>query len=1119
MFRVYKSNRPERLVDALSDLLAREPRPPFEPEWICVQSRGMDVWLAMQLAQRLGVHANTESHFPRSLIEKLLARGLGLDKDAQPAFTQERLSFAIMGALPRLLDQPALAELRAYLDKDPRGVRLPQLARRIAAVFDRYAVFRAELLEDFESNQNAEGWQPVLFRALPEALRGARIPILAGRLATALSGSDFEASRLPSRVCLFGVSSLPPLFTEILAGLSERIEVHLFVTSPSEHFWADTEYGRRGRPRPEPEDVPDARRREVGHPLLSSFGKLSQDFQDVLEGTISYSEPTDTLFVDPGTHSLLATMQSDILALRHRRSSNPEAPILPISPSDLSIVIHDCHGPVREVEVLRDQLIHALERDPTFAPEDIIVLTPDLETYGPLVEAIFGATRAGEPELPFRLAERPIRHASAVNEAFLGLLRLARTRCTSVELLDFLSLEPVRRRFGLEASELDQVATWVRESGVRFARDEDHRAQLGQPPERKNTWAFGLDRLLLGYAFTGEGGRLFSGVLPYDEIEGSSAQRLGRFAEFCHRVFGALDLLSEPRTISDWTATLSELLGALIDDGDDHAAPHQELRRALLDLGKLATESDLDGLFSIDAMESLLLPSISEAIATRGFLAGGVTFSELLPLRGIPFRVLALLGMNDSSFPRRPTPVSFDLVATEPRRGDRSVRDEDLQLFLETLLAAREQLLITYSGQAASGPARFPPSVVVGALLDSIAEGFLPAGHEAATPVEARRAVEARLVTKHPLQAHSPRYFQGGDEVRRLWSYDERRAKDAAALLGPRHAPLAFLGHALPADAEPALSVSAVELDELTRFFTHPTRSFAQDRLGLQLELDERLLEEREALDLGPLESHQLIARSVESVVQGQTEATLTASLRAEGLLPHGTAGELLLSDLLTHSIRPLANAVRSHSAGPSSEPQLIEIGLAELRLEGELGLTKHGGLFHFTPSKLRAKYRLAAWIQHLALVAAQKTEARTGVVVGRPEKGDGATILHFRPPSNAGELLEQLVRLYLQAQRAPLPLFPNASFAYAAKLSKSPPDQDAARRAAELAWAGSDYGRSWSRGERDDTYVARVFGSADLFSIAPLADAAPELASLTFEAIASMVFLPMIEHSEEERA
>ena len=55
-----------------------------------------------------------------------------------------------------------------------------------------------------------------------------------------------------------------------------------------------------------------------------------------------------------------------------------------------SIQVHGCQGATRQVEVLRDAVLHLLADDPTLREDDVLVLCPDLTRFGPLVHAVLG---------------------------------------------------------------------------------------------------------------------------------------------------------------------------------------------------------------------------------------------------------------------------------------------------------------------------------------------------------------------------------------------------------------------------------------------------------------------------------------------------------------------------------------------------------------------------------------------------------------------------------------------------------------------------------------------------------------------------------------------------------
>ena len=357
---VHRSNRTETLVDVLAAVVARPVGDATAPECIVVQGKGMERWLSMQLAQRFGVWANPLFPFPRKLIERAITVVLGPEGAPSACFEPETLMWAIAALLPAHLERPEFAPIRTYLTDDERGTKRSALAQRIADTFDQYVVYRPQMVIEWERGAGAD-WQAVLWRALVARYGATHI---AARAAAFLAGVPTTPPRgFPTRVSIFGISTRPPLYLQLPAALSAQVEIHLFLLSPSREYWADVRsqretiraHARRGA-------TTDTLDVTEGHPLLASLGRLGRDFQQVLEATGEYEETEADLYHDPGTGSMLATLQSDILRLVHRGRGGDGAP-LPHRRDDDSISVHACHGPMREVEVLHDQLLAAFDAD------------------------------------------------------------------------------------------------------------------------------------------------------------------------------------------------------------------------------------------------------------------------------------------------------------------------------------------------------------------------------------------------------------------------------------------------------------------------------------------------------------------------------------------------------------------------------------------------------------------------------------------------------------------------------------------------------------------------------------------------------------------------------------
>lgn len=1113
---VHRSNRTEQLVEILCDVVRAPLASPFAQECIVVQGRGMERWLSMQLAQRLGVWANPEFPFPRALVERAFAAVSGEKDDVGASYQPETMLWAIAGLLPRFLGHDAFAPIRSYLGDGAAGpslVRLLQLAQRIAGTFDQYVVYRPDMLRAWETDGDARDWQPVLWHELVAHLGDGHLAAREQRFLAGIAGRD-ALDGFPSRVSLFGLSTLPPLYVRVLFALSRVAEVHLFLLSPSREYWAEIRSkreqlritARATRPGREPSE--EELHLEEGNPLLASLGRLGRDFQFLLEEGGDYRASDDDLYADPGPGTLLGTIQSDVLHLRERRHDPGErpdrAPALPLDPDDRSIAVHACHAPMREVEVLHDQLVRLFEELPGLQPRDVVVMTPAIDTYAPLVEAVFGETES-RPQLPYRVADRGVRSTDEIVDAFSRLLDVVDGRMTATDLLDLLRIAAVRRRFGIAAGDVDLVRGWVDEAGIRWGVDERHRADVGQPALRENTWRFGLDRLLLGFAMPGDGRALFGGTLPCDDVEGGAAELLGRVAELCETLFRHRDRLRGARPIEAWRDDFGSLLDALLASDDETADQHNEVKKGLARIAERATAAGFTGDVPLDAVRPLVLDELTRAPSARAFLSGGITFCEMVPMRAIPFRVVCLLGMDGDAFPRVRRPLGFDKVAQQPRRGDRSAREDDRYLFLEALLSARDRLLITYVGQSIRDNAELPPSVVVSELLDTLGESFVVP--DDGTPAAARRRdelpsehaqrrIRERLVVRHPLQPFSTRYFRGD---RTLFSYASGYHAGALALAGARTPAPAFVREPLPAADDGG---AVIDVADLVYFFQHPARHFVQRRLMVSLGRDADPVENREPLRLDDLDAWAVGDRVLRLIEDGGTTREAFEALRAAGVLPPGSLGRLSYAQLVPE-IEAIAGRARELRSGGRMAALEIDAASAGVRLSGAIDdLFRDAGQVRVQFSRLRRRSELAAWVHHVLLQCfAPPGHPRAARLVGRRPDENKEIEVTFRDLADPHTALATLVEIYRLGTTRPLPLFPKTSRTYAeARVKDEPPEK-------ALGKARGKHRDEFNRwGDGFDAYNQLAFGGTD-----PLAGDPTD--ATAFPALSMRVFEPMLGH------
>jgi exodeoxyribonuclease V gamma subunit len=1075
-FRLYRSNRTETLAEALSRVAARPLRDVFARECIVVQGPGMERWLSSVLATRLGVWANPWFPFPRAAVELLLDAALGPAKEASAAFAPDALTFRLASALPERLGEPRFLEVARYLRDDRDDVRLLALARKLAATFDQYLVYRPELLLSWEAGAG-DHFQAELWRGLTTACPAH----LARRMQSfsARGPEGLALDSLPTRISLFGLSTLPPAFLHVLRLAAERIDLHMFVLSPVRGYFGDLDRSQRHG--------------NDAQGLVADLGKSCRDlFELLLESEVD--DDAMDAFVAPEGAQLLAGLQADLLDLVERGKG--ALPLRPLLSTDDSLRVNSCHSRVRELEVLRDELRQRFERDATLMPSDVVVFAPDIELYAPAIEAVFAAN--GEQDvsaIPFRVADRKTQRASEVSSTFFALLDLLGSRLALSDVLDLLHRPLVRTRFGIAESDLDQVQHWLVTAGARWAIDAEHRASFGQPGFFENSLRFAIERLLLGYASpTGERGAPF-GVMPCEAVEGQEAELLGRVARYFTRLSELASESVAVRSVAAWTELLTRALG-MLDNGGESSLEHQLLRSMLSALSSEAAAASYERPVSREAVRALLEERLERTRLSAGFLAGGVTFCEHVPMRAIPFRVVCLLGMDDESFPRSAPRHSFDLIAGAPRRGDRNLRDDDRQLFLEALLSARDALLISYVGRSAQDDSERPVSALVEHLLRVVDRLFVPAAADNTLRLSLEGPASAQLLREHALHRFDRRYFrmQGKGS---FFSYDARALEAARAQSALGREPAPFV--ARPLSGPPP--EDTLSLDNLISYFRHPQRSFLKQRLSVHLPRELDPIESREPTTLDALERYQIGSELLGELLQVD-QGERARILGQAGRLPPGTLGVVQLARIE----ELVADVLSAGDAGEALPDHSFEIALSSGKLMGRLDGMHARARVERTVSTLRTKHKLNAWIRHLALCASREGPQRT-LLIGRAD--DEAELIEFLPVAEAQALLEELVALYRLGMHMPLPYLHTPAQTFIDKLKKGEDVASALRAASLKALPASGAGQE---SDGDDAHVRQVFSLRQLEDLASL-HAGDGAIELSFAEVAQRILEPMQRH------
>ncbi|MBY6105470.1 exodeoxyribonuclease V subunit gamma [Ferrimonas balearica] len=1134
-------NRMETLRDLVVEWIKSHPLAPLENEVFLVQSNGMAQWLKLALAadSGIGIAAALQMQLPSRFIWQLYRQVLGADavpKDSP--FDKPLLRWRLLRLLPGLLDRPAFAPLQRFLEDDPDLRKRDQLAEQLADLFDQYQVYRADWLAAWARGEdeliNATGfrnplpseqlWQPELWRAIQADMDGAERDtsraMLHQQVVDRLRQGPAPVG-LPRRIVVFGISTLPSQMIEALAALAQHCQILLCVQNPCQHFWGDIIEQKdllraqlnRARHQRKPglaaELDPAAQHAEV-NPLLAAWGKQGRDYIGMLYG---YDQPeayqgqfnSIDLFEDPLTESdgrLLHRIQAGIFELEPT-----PAPPMAVNPDDDSVRFTLAHSRQREVEILQDHLLKRFAEDPSLTPTDVIVMMPDVSQYAPHIEAVFGQVERDDPRhLPFTIADRPQRGQQVLVLALERLLSLPQARFTVSELLDLLAVPALRARFAIDESQLPLLQRWVEDAGVRWGLDAAQRATLDLPDNlEQNTWAFGLKRMLLGYA-VGQGDA-WSGIEPFEEIGGLDAALVGGLARLLDKLEGFWTLLGQSHTPAAWAQHLRRLCAELFRPQDEEETVIlARLDEALAQWLEACEQGGSTDPLPITVVREVCLTPFGEEGVSQRFLAGKINFGTLMPMRAIPFKQVCLLGLNDEDYPRSRPAMDFDLlaaagwpdgrgqpIANQYRPGDRSRREDDRYLFLEALMAAREQIYFSYVGRNARDNAERTPSVLLGQLMDHLRAGYC---------LEDGEDLVEHLTTVHPLQPFSRAYFSGTEGGLHTFA---REWFDAHQGHVERESP------ALPA-WQPQAPITLTDLASLLR---DPVRLLMTRRLGIWFGDDTEAAEDLEPFALDGLTSFQIRDELMTVLRQhpeqtGPQRAQLLAQrigrLGGRGQLPFGAFAELATDHLAEPTLAAFERAQQLAGQWQLADDLECYHKHGALVLEDWLSDLYQSGGSHFRlrvlPQSIGQRgqpknpmHGLDLYLGHLVGCAAGLS--LTSYLVG----ADTAFCLPPLPRNAAEQQLSALMDHYLNAMTAPQPVAPRAALAYLAELEKSGDEDDrAALDKAELAYEGGFA----LTGDRDRSpYLRRQY------------PAFADLRDTVFPALARALYQPLREMEE----
>lgn len=989
----------EVLADALAEGLAEHPADVFDEYLVTCEGPGTQRWLAHRLTRTLGICAGVTMPSFADWTWEVTARAAGIDPDDDP-WRPHRLGWQV-AALLTDTERWRGTTLGAWQEAQRSPGGTVWLARHVAEILLDYARRRPSLLADWSAGHDTGvpedlSWQPPLWRALHTRPETGTVPDPVARIPlTEEALRHGPLPGVPARIDLWAPGDLTPSEVRLLSALAgpHRVQLWLPGTSPEG----------------------DA------HPLAAALDRESAATLTAL----AEAGAEVTAHGHPGASgdSLLDRLRLD---LAHGLMGDPA----PLARDDTSISLHACHGPDRQAEVLRDVVCGLLADDPTLEPRDVLIACADPGLM-PLLEAAFAPTDPDRPgghparTLPVRFADPERREHNEVLSRLVEALTMGRGRAGATEFEAFLGADPVARHFGLEEDDLARAHDLITAAGVRWGMNAAHRDRFGLSSVGANTWLSGLNRMLVGIAMTEDGSYAVRSGLPLDDVGSADIEVVGAVAELMARLIRLARTAGEPHSAAEWATICRDAIDQLMTPAPDRAWQLDHAWRILADIGATAP-ADAPALALEDLLE-LLDDAVRGRVPRSAFRAGAITVSSLAPARHVPYRVVCVAGLDDGNLPRPERADGDSLLDLAPEPDAFGPRHHDRQVFLDLVRAARQHLVLTWTGADPRTGEQRPPAAVVSDLLDTL-RSMLPAATDP----------DSALIARHPLQPYDPSAFRdpaaAAFRASALSGFDPAAAAGAAAVTaGPRAtgagtAGTGALGTGTAGTGEEPLAHrlsvptwewddGVVPLTDVVEVLTHPARAFLRRRAGFTMWSDEDAAADAMPLELDGLGEWAAGSRVLTATLRGDG---LDDALRAEqlrGTLPPGAAGRGILD-----RIRSTVDRALRESAGPRAEAPLtrhVRVPLGDgTTLSADI-TTRGASVLTVSYGRLGPRHRLTAWFDLLVLAAAGTLDHPRAHLVGRND----LVVLSAPAPATARFLLDRWVRIATVGLTTPLPL------------------------------------------------------------------------------------------------
>ena len=1008
---IYLSNEQENLVKRFIQRQKEISTATLEPTYVVIQSLGMKKWLVKELTLELGIVFNYKFLFPNQFLSLVLKK-IAPQLEKIPSINV--LAWKIYQLLPAyfISHKEKFKNFQHYYKKKDKGAFF-QLCYEIALVMDRHALYKSD-----EINNDQE-WQSILWKRLFQ--QEFQHYYQWKNLLETTDVIQTQATTLPQHISFFGISYLPQLYLEIIDFISSYISCDFYYLSPCCEYWTDIVDEKKllGKKIHTQNDEYFT----IGNELLSFLGKKGQEFQKTLFQLGWLGNKEEELYQKKKGQTVLQQIQNEILYLQKPQK-------LPSSwENDGSCIITYNWNEFREVEVLYHNILDWLEKNPQQQPQDIIIMSKNIEEYAPHIDAVFN-TALATVKIPFTITDKNSYLSLPWINCLLDILSFATSNFHIENLFKLLRNNTIKEKFAFQDRELEIIKAWFMNLKAIWGINNRHRKEFASTQQGEYTWQHALEKIFLGCALYPDTNPAFTKNIPHFNIDVANTECVEKFLLFYYGLVTLEKHTKEEYNLQKWVGILQHTVDTFFTLSAIDQGIFLQIKENLLTCDGVLNNK----IVPFHAFTAYFEKIFLEKYNSHDFLNSGITFCNLQPMRSIPFAFVGILGMNEQNFPDKQHHSSLDpFLNVAPPLYPHSQK-ESLYLFLEIVLSVRDTLYISSSRSNAS-PQKKNYSICITYLLDYLQKKL---GDE----LDAQQV----FVEVHTLSGFDDIYFQKNSPFKSYSQFYHTIATE-------KYNNNKIITKNLQNVSEiPQKIPSSISLNEIIAFFKKPLQYFFKNSLYLELSNIENEFPLHDPTEISNLNNYVMNKKYFEETDNVEMD-TFIKNYYSQNNLPQQTLTEFSINKKKEYWEMG-KNFLQQNVLIQQFSPINVDLNINNINITGEIHtVTTDKTLITWMPSSMKYSNIIGFWIQHLFLKKICATANTSLLYFLQEEKNikkqskieiyqcDESVIAETYPLDS---LLEDILATYLIGIKEPLPLLGDECWSYAQNIAQGKKDRTA---------------------------------------------------------------------------